>query len=395
MTSYDMLTKNKLVMCPFCIISFTLASYLIVLATPSNGCKDLICDAIKNTYREGGIRYHLKYNDLGSDGDTLTMQCTFIAINSKRGIDFVAICNDSLMMIYLDEELLYANMADITYKKVGVKYKDIDDHVDFLYAPLFQRKLEKALFKGEYVIEQVYESSEIIIFRINYLNPGGVDGFAVTLTISKINNSVIKYSYDASIMSISIWHEWDLLMFEQIDGADANSTIRSEYANVLAGFIPKDNATQRRPYDSLQVDFEKLTMELPYYDLVSIHDDTIKMSEIQSKYYLVDFWFRLCYPCLKSIPVLKELKFKYGDDITIISINPIDKNLELINEFIEKNAISYEVYVSSIQSKRYFKGVNSYPLFVLYNSDFDVLLSIRGYKEDLMKQIDGAISRSR
>jgi len=67
---------------------------------------------------------------------------------------------------------------------------------------------------------------------------------------------------------------------------------------------------------------------------------------VGKKAVLVDVFATWCPPCIKSIPVLNELRAKYGNDFEIVSVlfeKPEDKPKEEVLEFIAKYGITYPI----------------------------------------------------
>jgi thiol-disulfide isomerase/thioredoxin len=164
--------------------------------------------------------------------------------------------------------------------------------------------------------------------------------------------------------------------------------IKEEYLQTIRLFKKDSSSPNSISKDSLEALKTNLFQELPHFDLISIESDTVKVKDLKSKYILFDFWYRSCYPCIKSIPVLNKLHSEYNESkLKIISINNIDKSVSLINDFIEHNHIEYDVYTQSVQKGNSFDGINSYPFFILYDENFKIIKHFSGYSEKLYEEI--------
>lgn len=61
---------------------------------------------------------------------------------------------------------------------------------------------------------------------------------------------------------------------------------------------------------------------------------------------LIDVFATWCQPCIEEIPVLKELKEKYKDDLEIVSVLfEKEKTPEEIAEFIKEHGINYPITI--------------------------------------------------
>ncbi|WP_025743280.1 TlpA family protein disulfide reductase [Aquimarina pacifica] len=58
----------------------------------------------------------------------------------------------------------------------------------------------------------------------------------------------------------------------------------------------------------------------PDFDTALIDGAAFKLSDLQGKYVLLDFWGSWCGPCLKEIPELVELHQKHPDKLIIVTI---------------------------------------------------------------------------
>ena len=63
---------------------------------------------------------------------------------------------------------------------------------------------------------------------------------------------------------------------------------------------------------------------VPAYEYVNKDGKTVKLSDFEGKWILVDFWSRGCGPCIKSVPELGAVSKEYPDRLSVVSIN-LDK----------------------------------------------------------------------
>jgi|TARA_B110000914_G_C15423266_1_gene427633 thiol-disulfide isomerase/thioredoxin len=74
--------------------------------------------------------------------------------------------------------------------------------------------------------------------------------------------------------------------------------------------------------------------ETATFNLKTLDNKSLSLSEFQGSYVLVNFWATWCKPCVREIPSLNNLYKKFKDkNFEIIAIN-IGQNAEVVNNFI-------------------------------------------------------------
>lgn len=95
-----------------------------------------------------------------------------------------------------------------------------------------------------------------------------------------------------------------------------------------------------------------------------IHE--VNFSELKEQVLILDFWFTGCKPCIASFPKLIEYQKKYGDQIKIILINPLE-SMESVIEFINgrfKPGQLNLAFVSEVTLSEKL-GIHGYPTTVI------------------------------
>ena len=74
--------------------------------------------------------------------------------------------------------------------------------------------------------------------------------------------------------------------------------------------------------------------ETATFNLKTLDNKSLSLSEFQGSYVLVNFWATWCKPCVREIPSLNNLYKKFKDkNFEIIAIN-VGQNAEVVNNFI-------------------------------------------------------------
>ncbi len=115
---------------------------------------------------------------------------------------------------------------------------------------------------------------------------------------------------------------------------------------------------------------------------------------------LVDVFATWCPPCIKGIPVLKQLREKYKDDFEIVSVlfeTQADKPKAEVLEFIEKYEITYPITIGD-ENFRFAKDlddVQRIPELFLFSKDGKFVKKFLGESdiETYEKYLDIAIGK--
>ncbi|WMX15898.1 TlpA disulfide reductase family protein [Aureispira sp. CCB-E] len=127
--------------------------------------------------------------------------------------------------------------------------------------------------------------------------------------------------------------------------------------------------------DSTQI---KLGTTSPNWQAQTYAGENLDLSQIEGKLILLDFWYKGCFPCIQSMPLLNQLHQKYADKgLTIIGINPYQSKAEEILPFLKKKSIEHpNLYSASIPS---LYGVFAYPTYIFLDENKKVVKVQRGY----------------
>ncbi len=101
-----------------------------------------------------------------------------------------------------------------------------------------------------------------------------------------------------------------------------------------------------------------LGLRAPEIELPNAEGETVKLSSLQGKLVLVDFWASWCNPCRQENPELvkvynkySDLSFTKGEGFEIFSVS-LDRNEEAWKEAIEKDKLSWPFMLSDLSGAR-------------------------------------------
>ncbi|MBK7231727.1 MAG: redoxin domain-containing protein [Saprospiraceae bacterium] len=129
----------------------------------------------------------------------------------------------------------------------------------------------------------------------------------------------------------------------------------------------------------------------PNWQLTSLTNEKINLTDLKGKYVLVYFFFKGCYPCIMSMPALQALHDKFNNKgLKIIGIDPLDENERDIADFIAKRGVNYTILVGDEKlAKEY--HVKNYPTIYLLDKNGKIIYAEYGYRENLQNIIEEII----
>jgi thiol-disulfide isomerase/thioredoxin len=124
--------------------------------------------------------------------------------------------------------------------------------------------------------------------------------------------------------------------------------------------------------------------------------DSIQLSKLKAKLYLVDFWYRSCGPCVQAMPSLQALHQKFETKgLRVIGLNPYDyeiKDSEMFKDFMERRNVNYTIAFVKTDVPDTLYRVSGYPTFYLISGDGKIVHSEVGYGEGVEAEIEKIIN---
>jgi thiol-disulfide isomerase/thioredoxin len=375
-------------------VIYALGFYFLV-----NSCLGQLSDieylykSFENTYKQNICFYTVAYTKLKSNGDTINYKYNVNLFKDTNYFAMNTLVNDSTLEVYQKEVLLTANLKSQEFELKKLSFKDVVNDAKYLFRPLVDRRFGIILLEDSIKIEKLSNINNVCTFRIDILNPGDLDELSYTIKVTDKDRLIQSYSYQGKFSGIKLFAELELVSYDTCNIKEIDQQKdQSIFYSILRDFQPKCRLQETS--EDRDNSPENIHDKLPFYRLISIEGDTLKMSSDSSKYYLVDYWFRSCPPCIKSQPILKQIDLEYDErQLKIISINNVDKSAELIKNFCEDNNMDKNVYTSTHEKGREFTGVYNYPTIVIYDRNYKVIKIINGFSDSLREEIKEVIDQ--
>ena len=131
-------------------------------------------------------------------------------------------------------------------------------------------------------------------------------------------------------------------------------------------FIPLGGEKPAMPKTTLN---DSITVFPDYH----LPDTSGKIKEINSRYVLVDFWYKTCEPCLANMKQLDKLKFK---DVEIVTINIRDTVDNDIKQIVSKHNYTFLFKGQGLNKQL---RLYAYPTMILYDEHRKILYKHTGF----------------
>jgi thiol-disulfide isomerase/thioredoxin len=156
---------------------------------------------------------------------------------------------------------------------------------------------------------------------------------------------------------------------------------KHEYATFVLGNNAVDKRNEPLP----------IGQKIVVNDLKDINGDKMLFSNFNTPYILIDFWGTWCGPCIKALPMLRDINKRYHNQITIVSVACREEEDlgERFLKLIEKEKMNWKhVYYSfdSLEDERSslpaVANISSYPTVIVINKEGEILYNESGYSEE-------------
>jgi len=122
-----------------------------------------------------------------------------------------------------------------------------------------------------------------------------------------------------------------------------------------------------------------------------------KLSDLEGKAVILDFWATFCPPCREEIPHLNSLLAKYGsDNLHIVGLNVGGaEDLPEIPKFVKNTKIDYPIaFPEDDLTRVIFAERDDIPQTAVFNRKGEMITKIVGFGPQIQKDLDAAVARA-
>lgn len=110
----------------------------------------------------------------------------------------------------------------------------------------------------------------------------------------------------------------------------------------------------------------------PDFELKSMDDPFIKLSDMRDKNVILNFWYTGCSFCVIEMPDLQKLQDTYKDDLLLLGINVGEKK-GAVQEFMDENNLNFTVLLDEDMNVANTYGIRSFPTTIAVNKKGEVI----------------------
>ena len=371
------------------------------------------CQSIENGYYEM-TRFNTLSNDKDTPGDTYS--CYFkkllndniysSAFHSKH---FNSKGQFKSEVIYTGEDFVRAEPNDSTATIMSkAKWsKDISGNIFRYphYSPLFNRSSsplpqESHFIDGKHFFKFIGEENinNNICYHIQ-VNEIPKDEMASPITTIKIEyhlwiskSDLIPIQYSLDVAGVMNREKSDTIFQYYRDVLTKYEVNNLNDINILTlQAIPTNYKVKEYIPDNEKVSLLPIGTIAPNWQLVSLTNEKIRLSDLKGKFVLIDFFYKGCFPCAKSLPSLQALHNKFkNEELQIIGIDPLNETESDLADYLALKNVTYTVLLGNEDVvKRY--HVKNYPTFYLIDKAGKIIFANYGYNRNLEKIVEEII----
>lgn len=106
----------------------------------------------------------------------------------------------------------------------------------------------------------------------------------------------------------------------------------NEFVSIISGW-------QHRTFSSLAPEINR---RAPDFNLDSLDGKSIRLSSLQGKVLVINFWASWCDPCRQEMSLLQEYADRYPTDMTVLAVND-GEAATTVHDFVEKHKLKFPV----------------------------------------------------
>ncbi|PQJ75003.1 TlpA family protein disulfide reductase [Polaribacter gangjinensis] len=364
-----------------------------------NNLRNLIFNFSENTSISYSLDYKMKYFDYP---DTINTKSSEIIIREK---------SDSLFGGYIwhhrkDSTTDYIKYYDLTsFYIIDNKTKKVTrfnpkEPIPYGFTGNFDGDLLNTYFLKynglyKFIEDSIYnakisKNKESLSLKVFHPDEVDVKNKWKEIYFDDTKNAINKIVFRAELDSLYQYNEWNLsaIKFNNYTAKD----LADKFVLLTKNYEFTEYQSPSKEENLPLLKGQKVTNFKGEF----LNKNNFVLSDFYDNIIILDFWYKNCPPCIKSIPQLNNIYKKYkSKNIKLFGINDVDVDSisrENLLPFIKNMKIMYPTIIVNQTVSNNFK-VKGYPTFYIINKKGEVQYSKLGYSEFLEKEVDSVLKQ--
>lgn len=96
------------------------------------------------------------------------------------------------------------------------------------------------------------------------------------------------------------------------------------------------------------------------FELQALNGGFIRLSELQNKPVVINFWATWCAPCREEMPLLGRFADEYSGEVVVLGVNYAETE-KVVQKFLEENQVDFPILLDEIGLVNDLYYVRNYP----------------------------------
>jgi thiol-disulfide isomerase/thioredoxin len=126
---------------------------------------------------------------------------------------------------------------------------------------------------------------------------------------------------------------------------------------------------------------------LPNFTLQNLEGRSIESAGLSGQVVVVEFWATWCPPCRSTLSWLGEVKRRYGDKVTVLTI-ALESDEAEVRKLTQKPDLQIQVAMGSDGIAERFGGLTSFPTMYVFDQNGKTASIFHGAPQDLHEKVN-------
>jgi thiol-disulfide isomerase/thioredoxin len=126
------------------------------------------------------------------------------------------------------------------------------------------------------------------------------------------------------------------------------------------------------------------------FTLDTLDGNRVRLSDLQGKIVLLNFWATWCVPCKEEMPILEDRSRRYGPGLVVLAINFAEPQ-DVVKGYVDEMGLTFDVLLDPRAIVQEMYKVRGYPTSVFIDAEGMIRTQHIGVMTE--KQLDGYLAK--